>query len=151
MKLYTVALTVVQVHPRVVTNLAAWCSASLMLKQTGSLVDTIKGGDNRRITKPWHRGYTIQYRGPLQCVTPFRRINLWCKRRDVMDTSGFLHTCLATECSIYVLRLVSTWGRNPRQARTHRQFHCVRMGHNREHPGCQILMIVTTGTHDASS
>jgi hypothetical protein len=126
----------------VAIKLAAWCSVKFDVQTNGIHIDTQK--------EKWHLkslagiGYSIKYRS-AHSVPPLP-VGYPDEEMDVMDMTLGIPTHALPPNVSYVLRLGRpAWRRHARQVWIAN--FAVRMGsYNREHPGCQILMIVTTGT-----
>jgi hypothetical protein len=138
------------VHPRVAINLAAWCSVKFDVQTNGLISRYTKGEVTTEESQAVASAIQSNIDDQLIVSHPLPVGYPDVKRRDVMDMTLGIPTHALPPNVSYVLRLgdlpdgdtLDKYGRTAN--------FTVRMGsHNREHPGCQILMIVTTGTHDA--
>ena len=137
------------VHPRVAIELARWCSVKFCVQTNGLISRYAKGEvtteESKAVAAAIQKDVDDQLVShPLPITYPD------VSRRDVVDKTLGIPTHALPPNVAYVIRLgdlsdghtVDKYGRTTNFA--------VRMGnHEREHPGCQILMIVTTGTHDS--
>jgi hypothetical protein len=138
------------VHPRVAINLAAWCSVKFDVQTNGLISRYTKGEVTTEESQAVASAIKSNIDDQLISSHPLPIGYPDVKRRDVIDMTLGIPTHALPPNVSYVLRLgdlpdgdtLNKFGRTASFA--------VRMGpHNHDHPGCQILMIVTTGTHDA--
>jgi hypothetical protein len=139
------------VHPRVAIEVARWCSVKFNVQTNGLISRYTKGEvttqESQAVASTIQESFDAQLdilSHPLPITYPDMN------RRNVEDKTLGIPTAALPPNAAYVIRLgdlsdghiIDKYGRTTNFA--------VRMSnHERDHPGCQILMIITTGTHDS--